>query len=206
MDSIMVEYGVDQAAIGPAGPSRWSACAAWLSVTAAARRSRASICRCDGERSSPSSARTARARPRRLRSSRASSSAQRDRFCVLGHDPATAGGAWRDRVGVVLQEAEPEPGLSVRECLAMYAGFYRAPRDIGETIDLTGLAGKKTRWVPGCRAASGAGSISLSHSSATQSSSSWTSRPLVSTRPPAPPPGRSLPAGFRARNTSCAAG
>jgi ABC-2 type transport system ATP-binding protein len=62
--------------------------------------------------------------------------------CVLGHDPATAGGAWRDRVGVVLQESEPEPGLSVRECLAMYAGFYRAPRDIDETIALVGLTGK----------------------------------------------------------------
>ena len=61
---------------------------------------------------------------------------------VLGHDPATAGGAWRDRVGVVLQESEPEPGLSVRECLAMYAGLYRAPRDIGETLDLVGLTGK----------------------------------------------------------------
>jgi ABC-2 type transport system ATP-binding protein len=58
---------------------------------------------------------------------------------VLGHDPATAGGAWRDRVGVVLQESQPEPGLSVRECLAMYAGFYRAPRDIDETIALAGL-------------------------------------------------------------------
>jgi ABC-2 type transport system ATP-binding protein len=61
---------------------------------------------------------------------------------VLGQDPATAGGAWRDRVGVVLQETEPEPGLSVRECLAMYAGFYRAPRDIGETIALAGLTEK----------------------------------------------------------------
>jgi ABC-2 type transport system ATP-binding protein len=61
---------------------------------------------------------------------------------VLGHDPATAGGAWRDRVGVVLQESEPEPGLSVRECLAMYAGFYRAPRDIDETIALAGLTEK----------------------------------------------------------------
>jgi len=61
---------------------------------------------------------------------------------VLGEDPATAGGAWRDRVGVVLQETEPEPGLSVRECLALYAGFYRAPRDIGETISLVGLAGQ----------------------------------------------------------------
>jgi len=62
--------------------------------------------------------------------------------CVLGHDPATAGGAWRDRVGVVLQESEPEPGLSVRECLAMYAGFYRAPRDVDEIIALVGLAGQ----------------------------------------------------------------
>jgi ABC-2 type transport system ATP-binding protein len=58
---------------------------------------------------------------------------------VLGRDPATAGGAWRDRVGVVLQESEPEPGLSVRGCLAMYAGFYRTPRDIDETIALVGL-------------------------------------------------------------------
>jgi ABC-2 type transport system ATP-binding protein len=62
--------------------------------------------------------------------------------CVLGHDPATAGPAWRDRVGVVLQETQPEPGLTVRECLAMYAGFYRAPRDIDETIALIGLTGQ----------------------------------------------------------------
>jgi ABC-2 type transport system ATP-binding protein len=61
---------------------------------------------------------------------------------VLGQDPATAGGDWRDRVGVVLQESEPEPGLSVRECLALYAGFYRSPRDIDETIELVGLTGR----------------------------------------------------------------
>jgi ABC-2 type transport system ATP-binding protein len=61
---------------------------------------------------------------------------------VLGHDPATAGAAWRDRVGVVLQESDPDPGLSVRECLALYAGFYRAPRDIDETIALVGLTEK----------------------------------------------------------------
>ena len=61
---------------------------------------------------------------------------------VLGQDPATAGGAWRDRVGVVLQESEPEPGLSVRECLAMYAGYYRKPRDIDQTIALVGLTAK----------------------------------------------------------------
>jgi ABC-2 type transport system ATP-binding protein len=73
--------------------------------------------------------------------------------CVLGHDPATAGGAWRDRVGVVLQESEPEPGLSVRECLALYAGFYRAPRDIDETIALAGLTGKA--GTPGTRLSGG---------------------------------------------------
>jgi ABC-2 type transport system ATP-binding protein len=61
---------------------------------------------------------------------------------VLGHDPATAGGTWRNRVGVVLQDSEPEPGLSVRECLALYAGFYRAPRNIGETLALVGLTEK----------------------------------------------------------------
>jgi ABC-2 type transport system ATP-binding protein len=61
---------------------------------------------------------------------------------VLGQDPATAGGAWRDRVGVVLQESEPETDLTVRECLALYAGFYTAPRDIDETIGLVGLTAR----------------------------------------------------------------
>jgi ABC-2 type transport system ATP-binding protein len=61
---------------------------------------------------------------------------------VFGTDPASAGGDWRDRIGVVLQESEPEPGLTVRECLALYAGFYRAPRDIGETMKLVGLSGR----------------------------------------------------------------
>ena len=61
---------------------------------------------------------------------------------VLGTDPARAGGWWRDRVGVVLQESQPETGLTVRECLRLYAGYYSAPRDIAETITLVGLEGK----------------------------------------------------------------
>jgi ABC-2 type transport system ATP-binding protein len=61
---------------------------------------------------------------------------------LLGADPARADGAWRDRVGVVLQESSPEPGLTVRECLELYAGYYRAPRPISETIALVGLTGK----------------------------------------------------------------
>ena len=61
---------------------------------------------------------------------------------VLGEDPAEAGGDWRNRVGVVLQETEPEPGLTVRECLELYAGYYRTPRPIDETIKLVGLIEK----------------------------------------------------------------
>ncbi|MBV8080160.1 MAG: ABC transporter ATP-binding protein, partial [Actinobacteria bacterium] len=61
---------------------------------------------------------------------------------VLGVDPEHAGGAWRNRVGTVLQESEAEPGLTVRECLELYAGYYDAPRDIDETIALVGLEEK----------------------------------------------------------------
>ncbi|MGO9178619.1 MAG: ABC transporter ATP-binding protein [Candidatus Limnocylindrales bacterium] len=59
---------------------------------------------------------------------------------VLGVDPAHGTGAWRNRLGVVLQESQPERGLTVRECLALYAGYYRAPRDVDETLELVGLA------------------------------------------------------------------
>jgi ABC-2 type transport system ATP-binding protein len=62
---------------------------------------------------------------------------------VLGVDPARAGADWRNRVGTVLQQSQPEPGLNVRECLELYAGYYDAPRDIGETIALVGLQGKE---------------------------------------------------------------
>jgi ABC-2 type transport system ATP-binding protein len=61
---------------------------------------------------------------------------------VLGVDPARADGDWRGRIGVVLQESQPEPGLTVRECLELYAGYYGAPREIGETIELVGLVEK----------------------------------------------------------------
>ena len=61
---------------------------------------------------------------------------------VLGVDPAEGDGNWRDAVGVVLQESQPEPGLSVRECLNLYSGYYRSPRDVDETIALVGLEEK----------------------------------------------------------------
>jgi ABC-2 type transport system ATP-binding protein len=61
---------------------------------------------------------------------------------VLGIDPARGDGRWRNRVGAVLQESNAEPGLTVRESLRLYSGYYREPRDIDETIALVGLEEK----------------------------------------------------------------
>ena len=61
---------------------------------------------------------------------------------VLGLDPQHGGPSWRARIGVVLQESEPERELTASECLEMYAGYYPAPRDVGETLELVGLADK----------------------------------------------------------------
>ncbi|HWM55510.1 MAG TPA: ABC transporter ATP-binding protein [Solirubrobacterales bacterium] len=61
---------------------------------------------------------------------------------VLGEDPRRAGRAWRERIGIVLQGSRPDPYLTVRESLALYAGYYSKPRPIEETIALVGLEGK----------------------------------------------------------------
>jgi ABC-2 type transport system ATP-binding protein len=61
---------------------------------------------------------------------------------VLGSDPQRADAAWRSRIGFVLQECRMEPALTVRETLEMFAGYYRDPRGVGETIDLVGLGEK----------------------------------------------------------------
>ena len=61
---------------------------------------------------------------------------------VLGRDPRHAGPSWRARIGVVLQESEPERDLTAAECLKLYAGYYPAPRGVGETLELVGLTDK----------------------------------------------------------------
>ena len=71
---------------------------------------------------------------------------------VLGADPATAGRAWRDRLGIVLQESAAEADLTVRECLRLYAGYYAAPRDADEVLGLAGLeetAERRTQQLSG---------------------------------------------------------
>jgi ABC-2 type transport system ATP-binding protein len=66
--------------------------------------------------------------------------ASRGEVCVLGADPWRAHSSWRERIGIVLQESEAEPGLTVRECLELYAGYYDEPRDVDETLALVDLA------------------------------------------------------------------
>jgi ABC-2 type transport system ATP-binding protein len=58
---------------------------------------------------------------------------------VLGANPWHAPSSWRERIGIVLQESEAEPGLTVHECLALYAGYYHAPRDVDQTLALVDL-------------------------------------------------------------------
>jgi ABC-2 type transport system ATP-binding protein len=58
---------------------------------------------------------------------------------VLGEDPARGSGGWRARIGVVLQECQPEPELTVGECLALYASYYPRTRPVSEILQLVGL-------------------------------------------------------------------
>jgi len=62
---------------------------------------------------------------------------------VLGVDPQRADRAWRNRVGLVLQECQLDPSLTVRETLSLYASFYTAPRNVDEIISLVGLDDKR---------------------------------------------------------------
>jgi ABC-2 type transport system ATP-binding protein len=73
---------------------------------------------------------------------------------ILGEDPARASAAWRDRVGIVMQESPGESELTVRECTELYAGLYSRPRGVEETLALVGLeseAGKLANELSGGR-------------------------------------------------------
>jgi ABC-2 type transport system ATP-binding protein len=45
-------------------------------------------------------------------------------------------------VGFVLQQSKPDPYLTVREALTLFAGYYPSPRAVPETIELIGLGAK----------------------------------------------------------------
>ncbi len=61
---------------------------------------------------------------------------------VLGEDPARAGRAQRQRVGIVLQGVVSEPYLTVREVLTRNAAYYPKPRPVVEVIEHVGLSEK----------------------------------------------------------------
>ncbi|MFE2285784.1 ABC transporter ATP-binding protein [Streptomyces sp. NPDC059443] len=66
---------------------------------------------------------------------------------VLGADPATAGRAWRSRVGIVWQDESAPAELTVRETVEHFARYYPAPRDPAEVIALVGLEHKRDQRV-----------------------------------------------------------
>jgi ABC-2 type transport system ATP-binding protein len=61
---------------------------------------------------------------------------------VLGFDPERAERAFRERIGVVLQQSELWPNLTVREVHLAFAGYYERPRDVDEVISIIGLGEK----------------------------------------------------------------
>ncbi len=71
---------------------------------------------------------------------------------VLGMDPQSGGRAYRERIGIVLQEAGFDEEFTVRELVAMYAGLYPRRRDVDEVIERVGLAeksGSRTKTLSG---------------------------------------------------------
>ena len=58
---------------------------------------------------------------------------------VLGHDPAERSIELRRRIGIVLQAGGIYSHITPREALTYWAGFYPAPRDVEEVLDLAGL-------------------------------------------------------------------
>jgi len=58
---------------------------------------------------------------------------------VVGHDPGGRPRALRERVGIVLQSSGIYRHATPRELITHWAGFYPAPRDVEEVIDLAGL-------------------------------------------------------------------
>ncbi len=61
---------------------------------------------------------------------------------VLGVDPAKATRAWRNRIGLVLQECELDPAYTVAETVTMFARYFDRATDVATTIHAVGLSDK----------------------------------------------------------------
>ncbi len=66
---------------------------------------------------------------------------------VLGLDPIRQGRELKPRIGVMLQQDGLYPGLSAREVLSLFAGYYENPRAVDELLARAGLAeAARTRY------------------------------------------------------------
>jgi ABC-2 type transport system ATP-binding protein len=61
---------------------------------------------------------------------------------VLGHDPGRRERAFRERIGIVLQEGGLDFAITVREAVELYSAAYPHPRPADEVIELVGLTAK----------------------------------------------------------------
>ena len=61
---------------------------------------------------------------------------------VLGVDPKKGGRAWKDRIGLVLQDSDFDPSHTVAETVKLFAGFFTNPKSVAETLELVGLSDK----------------------------------------------------------------
>lgn len=62
---------------------------------------------------------------------------------VLGFDPGKGQRAYKERIGIVLQETGVEPFLTVAEVVDLYRGYYPHPRPLDEVIEVVGLTEKR---------------------------------------------------------------
>jgi ABC-2 type transport system ATP-binding protein len=61
---------------------------------------------------------------------------------VLDVEPRKGGGAWKDRIGLVLQDSDFDPSHTVAETVRLFAGFFSNPKSVAETLELVGLSDK----------------------------------------------------------------
>ncbi len=62
---------------------------------------------------------------------------------VLGHDPGKRERAFKERIGIVLQETGIEPFLTVAEAVELYRGYYPNPGPLDEVLEVVGLADRR---------------------------------------------------------------
>lgn len=66
---------------------------------------------------------------------------------VLGVDPGTGNGAWREHLGIVWQGTNDTPELTVAEVISHFACFYDNPRDSGRVMEQVGLSDQASKRV-----------------------------------------------------------